>query len=125
MAFDWKEYIKFAEDLYANKSDEASFRSAISRAYYGAFGAIRPYCVEQFKISSKSNPEIHKIVINRLKTSSNKLEFSTGNILSGLRDDRNNADYDSSFVVTKPLVNKTITNSKNVIKNLEELREQL
>lgn len=124
MAFDWKEFIKFSEDLHATKSDEASLRSAISRAYYGAFGAIRPYCVQRFNISSRSNPEIHRIVIEKLKSSSNKLEFSTGNILSILRDDRNNADYDSAFVITKPLVNKAIVNSKNAIKNLEQLKLQ-
>jgi uncharacterized protein (UPF0332 family) len=125
MPFDWREFIKFSEELYNTKSDEASLRSAISRAYYGAFGSIRPYCIERFKISSKNNHEIHRIVIEKLKSSSNSLEFSTGNFLSGLREDRNNADYDNRSSISKPLVNKAINNCKNVIANLELLRSQL
>ncbi len=124
MAFDWKEYIKFSEELYNSKTDEASLRSAISRAYYGAFGTIRPYCISRFNISSKSNPEIHRTIIEKLKTSGNKLEYSTGNILSSLRDDRNNADYSSQFNITKSYVNKAISNSRSVISNFETLKKE-
>jgi uncharacterized protein (UPF0332 family) len=125
MAFDWKEFIKFSEELYDSRNDEASLRSAISRAYYGAFGAIRPYCIYKFQISAKSNHEIHRTIIDKLKSSSDRLEYSTGNFLSGLRDERNNADYDSSSSITKPNVNKAINVSKAVISNLENLRKQL
>jgi uncharacterized protein (UPF0332 family) len=120
MAFDWKEFIKFSEELYDSRNDEASLRSAISRAYYGAFGAIRPYCTHKFQIPSKSNHEIHRMIIERLKSSSDRLEYSTGNLLSG-----NNADYDGSSSITKPIVNKAIHSSKAVISNLENLRKQL
>jgi hypothetical protein len=36
MSFDWANYLRLAEDLAA-KADEASLRTAISRAYYSIF----------------------------------------------------------------------------------------
>lgn len=125
MAFNWQDYIQFSEELITNRNDEASMRSAISRAYYGAFGSIKSYCISEFSISSKENkgPEIHQKIIERLKTSKNKLEFSTGNFLSNLRDDRNKADYDSTPTpaISKPLAFKALSNSKAVISNLKQL----
>jgi uncharacterized protein (UPF0332 family) len=122
MGFDWKDFITLSEELYNSKSDEASLRSAISRAYYGAFCSIRPYCHSKFGVSSKSN-DIHRIIIEKLKSSSNNLEYSTGNLLSNLREDRNNADYDSHFSAGKGIVEKSIRNSKYVIQNLKTLTD--
>ena len=69
MPFDWTDYITFSEDLLNSRSDEASLRSAISRAYYGAFGKIRPYCTSRFNISSKKLPDVHRTLIDHLKNS--------------------------------------------------------
>jgi uncharacterized protein (UPF0332 family) len=124
MPFDWNDYIKLAQHLYDNNSDQASIRSAISRAYYGSFGIVRPYCITKFGIPARKNgPEIHRTVIEKLKASSNKLEFSIGNLLSGLRDDRNLADYDSQVSFSKPEVKKCINNSTYVLENIETLKK--
>lgn len=37
MSFDWSKYLELAKKLAAEKGDEASLRSAVSRAYYCVF----------------------------------------------------------------------------------------
>src|ERR1700685_3938186 len=37
MSFDWSNYLELAKKLAAEKGDEASLRSAVSRAYYCVF----------------------------------------------------------------------------------------
>ena len=37
MSFSWREYLRLASELAERKSEEASIRSAVSRAYYAAF----------------------------------------------------------------------------------------
>ncbi|MFM7428925.1 MAG: hypothetical protein ACKO1F_03395 [Flammeovirgaceae bacterium] len=126
MAFNWHEYIALSKDLIANRSDESAMRTAVSRAYYGTFGILKPYCTSEFNISSKESrdPKIHQKIIEKLKTSPNRLEFSVGNALSTLRDDRNIADYDSSILITKPKANKSINDSRMILDTLNILLDK-
>jgi hypothetical protein len=52
MAFDWREYLKLAQFLQGCKkeafTEEAAFRSAVSRAYYAAYGHAFEYAREHF-----------------------------------------------------------------------------
>jgi hypothetical protein len=40
LAFDWREFLDLAREL-SDRTDEASQRTAISRAYFAALGAAR------------------------------------------------------------------------------------
>ena len=51
MAFDWTEYLTLAQEL-VQREEEACLRSAISRAYYAAFGKARER-LEQEAITRK------------------------------------------------------------------------
>jgi hypothetical protein len=44
--FDWSRYLDLADELARRVSDEAAERSAISRAYYAAFGMSRRHLVQ-------------------------------------------------------------------------------
>jgi uncharacterized protein (UPF0332 family) len=47
MSFDWAEYLRLAEELAQRPDDEAAHRSAISRAYYAAFGRACTHLMQQ------------------------------------------------------------------------------
>src|SRR5688572_6244854 len=115
MAFKWTDFIIFAEQIYKNSSDdEAALRSAISRAYYGAFGRVRIYCESKYRINKSFSDGIHQKVIQGLKSSDVKEEYSLGNALSDLRSSRNVADYDSHADVNKTLAEQSIKRSNDI-----------
>lgn len=126
MGFNWLEYLNLSKELVKTRSEESAMRSAISRAYYGVFGTLKPYCVQTFSLPHRetTDPKIHQRIIERLKASSNRLEYSIGNTLSTMRDDRNIADYDSSVAVTSQKAQKSIVNAEMILSNLENLREE-
>jgi uncharacterized protein (UPF0332 family) len=119
MPFEWTDFISCAEEL-SNKSDEASLRSSISRAYYGAFGKIKIYCSSKFDIRTIGD-SLHQRVIQSLKESGDSDEFSLGNTLSQLRTSRNDADYDSHKTISKPQVTSVLNKSKLAIESLADL----
>lgn len=125
MAFDWKNYISFAEELNNNRSDEAALRSSISRAYYGAFCKVRNYIGTKYasSISQTKGDGIHQKIIQVLKESEDSQEFSLGNTLHSLRDERNKADYDAHAKITKPITSIAIKTSNNILTTLEGIIE--
>ena len=125
MAFDWKNYISFAEELHNSRSDEAALRSSISRAYYGAFCKVRNYCELKHadSIRQAKGDGAHQKVIMVLKESTDSKEFSLGNTLHSLREKRNEADYDAHAKITKPIVSGSIKTSQNILTLLEELND--
>ena len=53
MPFDWTEYARLAEEL-GTRADEASLRTAISRAYYSVYHQARDYLLGEGIPLSKS-----------------------------------------------------------------------
>src|SRR5262245_47018920 len=124
MPFSWPDFVDFADELHQSRSDEAALRSAISRAYYGAFGATRGYCQVRFDLKS-GHVEIHQQIINSLKTSDISDEYSLGNMLSGLRKERNDADYESQAIIKKQRVGVAISTARRILSSVKSLREKL
>ena len=118
MSFDWKTNIYLAEDLL-NQTEESYFRSAVSRAYYGAFCIARN--VIGFKDSTGAN--IHWEVINEYRSSSDKNERNIGRILDKLRRARNNADYNEDKPVTKDIAERSVISAKYILTSMEMPRE--
>ncbi len=125
MPFDWENFISLADQL-VNRSDadEAAYRSAISRAYYGVFGKIKIYVSATHKIKQSPGDAIHQKIIETLKQSEDSQEFSLGNSLSQLRASRNEADYDSHTNVTKVAAENSIKRSRNLMRTLAELKDR-
>jgi uncharacterized protein (UPF0332 family) len=94
MPFDWKEFIKLAATLNAYSPSNAQMRTATSRAYYGAFILTRNY----LGYSADRKPDVHRRVIEKLKSSDLKAEVSLGNILFDLREARSKADYHCHYI---------------------------
>lgn len=111
MIFDWQDYLAVARSLYHqslqpdNAHAEAHARSAISRAYYGAFCLARNYLRDtendlrlqkgkQYTTVQAESSE-HEYVIREFKNRSrtNKAFNRIAENLRRLRDERNTADY--------------------------------
>ena len=94
MAFDWRKYLEVARALQAcldkTVDAEAAGRSAVSRAYYAAFGHTRNYAATNLGFDVQQNPDDHGRLRAFLKTG------KTQNIakrLDRLRQWRNECDY--------------------------------
>lgn len=113
MSFDWKDYIDLAEELL-NRTEESYHRSSISRAYYGVF------CIAKNKkgyrnYKLKKGENIHWIVINAYKNSSDINEQNIGRILDKLRKSRNDADYDESRSIDRNLAERVVLSAKQIL----------
>ncbi|MHA1278053.1 MAG: hypothetical protein ACTSQ8_12760 [Candidatus Helarchaeota archaeon] len=113
MSFDWKNFVRLAEDLM-NHPDEASLRSAISRAYYGAF------CISRNKMGFKSyrGSDVHKEVIKHYQHSRDSREKFVGNTLDKLRRDRNDADYNEDKTIDFRLTQRVLIKAKQILDKL-------
>lgn len=96
-AFEWNELIDLAHSIRNSAglgSAEAINRSAISRAYYGAFCLARNKGVNEGWISINNTGRDHEIVKNYYKGSSNRTKMNIGVALERLHVYRKYADYD-------------------------------
>lgn len=124
MPFNWSDFISLAENLIANKDDQASLRSSASRAYYGAFGRVRIYFSSKYKLKDSLGDGVHQKIIGTLKGSDNRKEYTLGNTLSQLRDSRNDADYESHMSFNKQQVEEVIRKSKSLLNQLDNLKNE-
>lgn len=79
MSFDWKDYVYLAEELL-NRTEESCYRSSISRAYYGVF-CITRNLKGYGNYKPKKGENIHWVVINAYKNSSDRREKISGESL--------------------------------------------
>lgn len=113
MSFDWKDYVYLAEELL-KKTGESYLRSSISRAYYGAFCIARnKKGYQNYRLKPGEN--IHWIVINTYKNSSNTNEQNIGRILDKLRKTRNDADYNEGKSINRNLAERIVISSKQIL----------
>jgi uncharacterized protein (UPF0332 family) len=106
MPFNGKDFLALAYDLANNpsetdckcKSEEAKYRTAISRAYYAAHWEGRKMLRKIFGISLPKNGTAHRLTIDTIR---NEVKGQEGQFISTelgrLFTDRNKADYDSSI----------------------------
>ncbi|MBL7811041.1 MAG: hypothetical protein JNL57_02360 [Bacteroidetes bacterium] len=118
IAFNWQDYIDFAQELLEKDISEKSLRSSVSRAYYGAFIC----CRNRLGLSNRKDNEIHKIVCERFNSDNpTKEEMSIFNSLKDLRRFRNTADYENFCDFTPQQVALIVDKSKNVISLLNSI----
>ena len=98
MSFDWVEYLVLAKNLHESPqalgSEEASCRSATSRAYYAAFHLALEFAESDGYAPSHSG-EDHRGVPSYFRNGeSDKLRRRVSNCLDRMRDGRRKADYE-------------------------------
>jgi len=94
MKFDWVDYLLVCTVLRSlvtiKGTTEAPLRSAVSRAYYAAFGYSRNYACDYLGFRSWESAEDHKRLTSHLK---GKRRAGIAKELDELRQWRNESDY--------------------------------
>ena len=100
--FNWLLYMEVAEYLVRQRG-ESYYRSAISRAYYGAFCYARDTLARVQSRTSSRRGDAHEQVINALKSDPRPEVADLGESLHRLHTERNRADYRTrvQFVVSR------------------------
>src|SRR5436305_11959987 len=98
MPFDWNEYLKLAQFLQGQTGGtfvpEAGLRSAVSRAYYSAFGHSLQYATEFLGFLPRTRPEEKAQDHGRLRAHlAQRRRRQVAETLDDLRQWRNECDY--------------------------------
>ena len=122
MPFDWNDYYLLAERLKQG-DEEASRRSAISRAYYSVYRQARNYLV----ICGVNIPEtgsVHKFVWNHYRSAGGKTFSAIGINGDRLHRNRTRADYDNEVESLNESVGESFRYATNVLFYLKQLRRK-
>ena len=120
MAFDWAEFLVLAQEL-AQRREEAALRSAISRAYYAAFGKAKAF-LESEGVSFAADAGDHAQVWETFRGSSNDVRYYIGEDGFGLRNSRNRADYDAEVSDIQARAQRAIRKADGIFRSLERLQ---
>ncbi|MBA4385463.1 MAG: hypothetical protein C0410_12065 [Anaerolinea sp.] len=127
MPFTWKDFLAFAENIYASPETpgprEAALRSAASRAYYAAFQAALELGKNSGYLPTHTGEDHHKIREHYRKFTPPQENAKIISLqLDRLYDLRRQADYDN-LLKQKPeyLAYNAISMAKIVFKCLDEI----
>jgi uncharacterized protein (UPF0332 family) len=126
MSFNWFDFLTLADALLRTPSspglEEASLRSAISRAYYAAFCSARNFARDRGEIAPTGTGRDHQLVKNHFSTSPNRIRRKIGADLDRLRRRRNRADYTDVLVGRPvPLARSSVAMAQDVLNALDSL----
>ncbi|MBF0411011.1 MAG: hypothetical protein HQM10_26945 [Candidatus Riflebacteria bacterium] len=112
MTFNWQDYLDISKYLTMDDklipSEEAKFRTAVSRAYYASFNSCREFAEKHLNFTTSKGENSHEKLIDfLLTTKSNKLINEIGYKLKLIKKDRIVSDYSGVF---KNYSSQTITN---------------
>lgn len=117
MAFNWGDYLTLAKQIQSTTGSlqEAAQRTAVSRAYYAAYGHARQYAISKLEFTSpRENP--HKALIDHYKAKG-YLQISI--ILFNLRNNRQNCDYEKTVTGLDTKTAQTIAAAETVLNSLK------
>ena len=124
MIFNWRDYLRLAEDL-CKQDTEAHYRTAISRAYYAIFNILK-IKADHRKVEGAFHKEFISLlrnpddrIIDKLNISANELREIGAN-LDVLRRERNIADYDGLQRFDKERALQNIETVKAIFQIYEE-----
>jgi uncharacterized protein (UPF0332 family) len=124
MIFDWSQFITLAKELFQCATDstqEPELRSAVSRAYFGAFCLTRNFLRDKEGDRFSGKAEDHQKVYNILVSSNDSRRRQIAENLHRLRIDRNKADYDDSIPGLYQKASTALTWANRVILNLGKI----
>lgn len=115
--FEWRDYLTLAERLVKSQ-DEASARTAVSRAYYAAFHTARRYVIQKYPdFKMPADGAGHEAVWNRLDSPS-RSEKSARCAGMDLKYKRHAADYSLTSFSCPSDATYAIARARTVISNL-------
>lgn len=120
MGFDWADYLVLAEELGKRSDDEASLRSAVSRAYYAAFCTARNRLLQEGEEVPKTG-EAHTVVWTKYRERAQKQRRDVGINGDRLRRVRNKADYDDELPNIHAEVEGAVARARRLLDSLREL----
>lgn len=122
MSFDWRTYLNVSDALIKNQItgiEEACLRSAISRAYYAAFGIALSY----LKNHGTTIPLIdtHKFLRNEFKKSPDTIKKKIGSNIDRLWKDRKDADYNDTLIINNQRAQLSHQMAVRILQNLKSI----
>ena len=120
----WRHYLALARGL-AGQRFEASQRSAVSRAYYGAFNLSRRWL--EMNVTPIDNRGAHKQVwstfqaADRATPETRKAWILIGSLGDSLHVLRNEADYDDRVELNSLGAMQAVANAERIVALLPEL----
>ena len=123
MPFDWSAYRTVAETLN-HESDEASQRSAISRAYYCAYHQAQAHLSEHHKYRVSESKPAHDQVWREFsrKGLSYREVWNKGDKLKKLRVD---ADYRSDATINATVTATSLKLADRIIECLHQIHDKI
>jgi len=109
-------------------SSQSRLRTAISRAYYGAFREASSFMLDvdgdrHLSDNARNKADDHQYVIDQFKRKGDALRRGIGEALFDMRKRRNQVDYDLlPQYISPPEVAHVLGSAKLVLDNLETLR---
>jgi uncharacterized protein (UPF0332 family) len=95
--FAWSDYLDLADELAARVGEEAAERTAISRAYYAAFGMARAY-LRAKGVGIPSGSLAHVAAWDRFHATPDPVHRRIADRGRRLRKRRGRADYEDTYV---------------------------
>jgi len=126
MSFDWADFLTLAEALLRDPNspgpEEASLRSAISRAYYAVFCSARNFASDRGNFVPQGTAKDHNRLRAHFQKTRDRTRWKIATELGRLRDNRNRADYDD-VLIRRPisLAQSSVTVARNVLNTLKSL----
>jgi uncharacterized protein (UPF0332 family) len=122
MSFSWVKYLSVAEALsdHMDVDREACLRSAVSRAYYAAFGSARSHARER-RLHTRQSAAEHGEVSVFFAQKYGDAGGEIAKLLSRLRTNRNIADYDDICEEAEGLSTESIAYAHRVLNLLVTL----
>ena len=124
MSFNWSEYLDLAQQLAGkakiSATQESRLRSAISRGYYAAFIQARNYLRDREGLTIPTR-NTHEYVINQFRNSPDLDRQEIGNTLKRLKINRNQADYEDTFVDLHIIAKESLKLAAKIIANLQTI----
>jgi uncharacterized protein (UPF0332 family) len=117
--FDWTEYITLAEALL-KASDEASHRSAISRAYYAVYGIACKLKPNTVRYSGSSHIGYWNQWRGNSESRCRKLSIDANRLWKHRKD----ADYESVARNISHEAASAVNLAKRLVKEINELNQQ-
>jgi uncharacterized protein (UPF0332 family) len=115
------DFIAFAAKLAAqNALGPAAYRTAVGRAYYGAFHAANVFLEERFGFRCRVRDNVHLWVQRHFLNCTFHEAHEIGTILSNLHESRKRADYD-----LKPSIVDTQVHAQFCVVRATEIQSSL
>lgn len=122
MSFDWSEYLALAQflqnarNLSPTFSQEASYRCAVSRAYYAAFCHARNYAANKQAFLVGRGVEAHRLLRQHFRKSG---MTRIAQQLEEMRQWRNQCDYQDTVGNIPKLLTSAIAHAQQVVNQLK------